>query len=112
MRCTVRREGDKMQDTDRLIRELRAELAVLRGEVLTPQVGCVIHNMPLDGTTIQVEFEIVGGMDGDGWNEPRTHDSYVPIGAFVNGCWIDASLFGDVVRDKWADRASELEMAA
>jgi hypothetical protein len=64
-----------VSDTD-TIRELRAELATLRGQNATPQEGCVHRDMILGESTVLVEFEVESGN---------------PLCVLINGRWIDCA---------------------
>ncbi len=74
---------------ERTIRDLCADLAVLRGEGQTEQIGCDILPMILDGTTVPVEFD---------------QESGEAIGVFVGGMWIDAACFSPGTLEFWGEQ--------
>lgn len=99
-------------DTDKLIRDLRAELDVLRGKGQTPQTGCRIEAMCLGDSEALVEYEYSPGDPGQYSGPPErcypaTDAEVVIIQVFVNGCWVDADLFAESTLEGWTQQLLE-----
>ena len=94
------------QAHERTIRDLSAELAVLRGHGQTAQRGAYLTVKPFGDAEVLVEYEYTAGeepiFDADRPGVGPGHDADVHVlGVFINGVWCDAD---DVVPPKTLER--------
>lgn len=91
------------------ISRLCADLAVYRGTALTPQPGCVLHEVMWGDAYVWIELE-VEPETGDGWNEPYCPESVRVIGILINGVMCSADLADEDTQARWiADWMAERE---
>lgn len=85
---------------EKSIRDLCAQLDVLKGRGLQAARGCYISTQTFGAASVEVEYEGEPA-SGDGWNEPRQKASVDVLRVFLNGVWCDVQ---DTVPDATIER--------
>lgn len=84
-----------------LCRQLAQELALMQGQIVTPQAGCFITEMTLGDSPVLVEYEYLA-RGSRRQEDPTFYDDIEIIQMFCNGVWTDPrDALSEKVIERW-----------